>query len=693
LIHSNGIVDLSTDRMKYRLNVSTGVSATEYGLTDRTPLVNDMGSGLACEFAFDCEGAQIDGGSRGLVPVQVEDIVSAPGARHVTIRFRYDPKELEVRCHYLVYENTALVEKWVDIRNAGDKPVMIGRIDSFVLPLTPGDWSVMYYKSDWGAEFEPVREPLTGGVLLETRFGRSSKGMHPWMTLFSENGDGELLTISPMWSGNWILRCEPAESGGYKVSGGLHDWEFFKELQPGQQVEGVHVAMALGEANDLDTTAVQFARVGRQYWYPRNEFSDSLPVEWNHWWSYEDKDVNENNFLANAEAAARLGMDICTLDAGWFGPSKSEAEWYEYRGDWGLVNTVRFPGGLQSLSDGVHNLGLNFGLWCEIEAAGKHAALAEHHPGFIARRDGVPLGYVCFGNREAQEWACRTLERLITEYRCNWIKLDFNLDPYAGCNCTDHGHGAGDGLYEHYRGYYSVLDRIRESHPNIILENCASGGLRIDLGIMRHTHLTFLSDPDWPEHSLQVFWGATTMLAPNACLHWSYSDWRGGHPSQRFNPRDPNLTDRQFDYFTRISMLRGFGFSQKLNEMPERLQNRISHHVQVYKETVKRFIRDADLYRLTGQPKREGRGDRWTAFQYRLRDGGENLLFVFRLPKSEESRTICLKYLDAEAEYKVISLSDGVRETRSGRELMERGLHLAHLAEEESELLMIRRIG
>ena len=80
-----------------------------------------------------------------------------------------------------------------------------------------------------------------------------------------------------------------------------------------------------------------------------------------------------------------------------------------------------------------------------------------------------------------QEWAYATLDRLITDYALDWVKLDFNLDPGAGCNRADHGHQAGDGLYEHYQGYYRVLDRVRTAprgHPRKLQLR----GLRIDLG-------------------------------------------------------------------------------------------------------------------------------------------------------------------------------------------------------------------
>ncbi|MBP3962426.1 alpha-galactosidase [Paenibacillus lignilyticus] len=660
------------------------------------------------DFAVYVNGLRIDKQTEGLQLVGVDKRAAAEGALHNVSVYRYsDSFDVHIESHVIAYEETTLVERWVSVLNVGADSVTIGRVDSFRLALPEDSWTLMHYKSEWGAEFEPVRMELANeDVILQTRQGRSSKDMHPWMSLIGSGGD--LLTVSPMWSGNWILRCEQIgvsdEGAGivsdegcshFEVSGGLNDWEFAKVLQPGETMEGIHVAIAAGSGGELNSTSIPFARVGRKHWYVSNAFSRSLPAEWNHWWSYEDKTINEDVFRVNAAEAAKLGIEICTLDAGWFGPSEAASEWFEHRGDWEMVNTTRFPSGIRALSDYVHSLGMKFGLWCEIEALGKAANLSQRHPSFPARRDGEQLGYLCFGNPEVQEWAFRTLDELIAGYNCQWIKLDFNLDPQAGCSCTDHGHGAGDGLFEHYKGYYRMLDRVRAKQPEVILENCSSGGLRIDLGMLSHTHTTFLSDPDWPEHSLQVFWGATTMLAAEVCLHWSYSEFLWNYEKQQFHPNSPDLKPYQFDYYTRIAMLRGFGISQKLPQMPEWMRERLAFHIGVYQRTVKPFVRSADLYRLTGQPVRGGLGDCWSAFQYSQQGGEEHLLFVFRLPGAEATRSIRMQGLDAAAAYQLTYLSGDSQEessVRTGEQLMTEGMLFSGLEIEESALLTINRL-
>ncbi len=415
-----------------------------------------------------------------------------------------------------------------------------------------------------------------------------------------------------------------------------------------------------------------------------------MPVEWNHWWSYEDHQIDEQVFRANVDVAAWLGIEVCTLDAGWFGPSDTSSFWTDYRGDWAYVNTARFPSGLRALSDYVHERGMAFGLWCEIEALGERARLAEEHPQFVATRGGERLGYVCFGNPDVEAWAVATLSGLIDSYGLDWIKLDFNLDPQAGCDCTDHGHAAGDGLRAHYQGYYRAIEQVRARYPNIVLENCSSGGLRIDLGILRRTMPTFLSDPDYPEHGLQLIWGASTMLAPNAWLHWGWSEWINGHPRQDFNPRDPQLQSHQLDYYVRIGMLGAFGLSQKLPELPSWVAERYAVHIDLYKTTLRRFVGEADLYRLTEQPRRNGGGDRWAAFQYVLPDAAEHFVAMFRLPGGDPTRTFRLYQLDAEHTYEVRWLLTDRTEHRRGADLITHGLACDDLPEEGSALLLLR---
>lgn len=658
---------------------------------DRLSLVALSGFGaswLDADAASGLFGVTVNGrylSALDLVFIGAQRVADAEGITHHLLTFA--GAGIEVEAHVLVHDEPALFEVWQVIHNRSDAPVTITRIDSLALNLPAQAMELFSYTGNWGSEFEPTRAPLTSEVILESRSGRSSKGNHPWFALF--RGEDQLFSASVAWSGNWVFRFAPRAGGGFALSGGLHDWEFAKELQPGASIKGPPVVVVLGDS--LNRVSQQYARAGRKHWYPQNQLSSIVPLEWNHWWPYEDAEINAEVFARNVEVAQGMGFEVCTLDAGWFGPSDVETFWEHYRGDWNLVNRDRFPEGIRAVGDHVHAHGMKFGIWCEIEALGPNAQLAIDHPEYVAEGDGERIGGVCFGNPAVQEWAYQTLSRLINDYGANWIKVDFNLDPKAGCNRTDHGHGAGDGLYEHYRGYYAVMERMRRDHPEVILENCSSGGLRIDLGIARRTYMAFLSDPDWPDHDLQIFWGASTMLAPNVLLHWTYSHWRHltPPPYQTFNPHDPNLTVKKWDYYTRISMLGLYGLSQRLPDLPAWLAQRVVEQNALYKNVVRRFTKEADLYRLTTQPRRDGTGDRWAGFQYSLPDKSEHLLFVFRLPGAEAERSIRLLDLEPDRTYTVQGLEGELDQQFTGRALMDEGIPFNALEEEDSALLKL----
>jgi alpha-galactosidase len=639
-------------------------------------------------FLIECAGQVVTDSAGFTALTETEGMDPGEGSLHKSRLYRYDGIGLEVRKIETTYPDVAIVNQWLELKNISDKPLEITRVDTVRGILAPGRFRLKYYASSWGGEFEPVEVALEGTRILECTAGRASKGMHPWFSLTGE--DGSILTGSIAWSGNWIVRFEPEAEGRYRISGGLSNWLFHKQLKPGESMRAPHVIYAFLPKGSLNETSVQFGQWGRKYWYPQNALADSMPVEWNTWWPYEDHSINEAVFRENVDQCAAVGVDVCTLDAGWFGKPEAEAHWFEVRGDWHAVNTKRFPSGIRALADYTHSHGMKFGLWCEIEALGAQAELNQLRPEFTARRDGKHMGYVCLGNPQAVQWAFETLETLIRDYQADWIKLDFNLDPRAGCNRMDHGHGAGDGLYEHYMGYYRLLDRIRETYPEVLLENCASGGLRIDLGMMRHLHTTFLSDPDYSEHVLQIHWGATTMLHPSKCLHWSWSQTVKLKANVDDQPIKADMPRHKLDYMIRISMLGGVGFSYRMAELPSWVHERLKYHTDLYKDQVKALVREGAMTPLTGQALRGGRGERWNAFQSTALDSSHALVFVFRLQGGEPERVIKPVRLVPEGQYTVQFEDSGVCFDRTGRVLMEQGLCFDKLEEEGSELVFIR---
>ncbi|MGV3733761.1 MAG: alpha-galactosidase [Microcella sp.] len=582
------------------------------------------------------------------------------------------------------------------LRNDGEHPVTVTRMDPLSLAVG-ADWRTHGFHSAWGDEFRPLAGHAGHHLVLESRSGRSSHGMIPWLGLERgplartarpvPGGDQPraAVTVAPAYSGNWHIH---AMAGGL-VTAGISPWQFFVELAPGESVTAPSVVLTI--APTLDAAAVALQRAVAADWLPRTPFTDAVPVEWNHWWPYEDQEVDEQVIAANARVAADLGIEVATVDAGWFGAADPTSYWQEQRGDWASVNTARFPSGLAALGQSIRDAGVLPGMWIEAEAVGAHSLLRAARPEAMAhsveaRRadpsyrvqtesldpdDPTFLGYVCLGSPAGREHVLASMSTLISTTGARWIKLDFNIDPDAGCTRTDHGHGAGDGLLRHYEGLYAVLDAVRERHPDIMLESCSSGGLRIDLGLARHVHGFFLSDPDYTEHHLQVLWGVRHLLPPIGILHWSWSQWRGDYPPAR---RDwATLGTDEFDRMLRAAMVHRFGVSLRLPELRPELLERLREHVALFRAELVPFVRDGVLQPLSASPERGGFGERAPSIQVSHPDG-RVLLAVFVLDGGVRPAGVGLQGLEPNATYRVRDLADGDVRRMSGVELIEDGL-------------------
>lgn len=582
------------------------------------------------------------------------------------------------------------------LRNDGEHPVTITRMDPLSLAVG-ADWRTHAFHSAWGDEFRPLAGHAGHHLVLESRSGRSSHGMIPWLGLERgplartarpvPGGDQPraAVTVAPAYSGNWHIH---AMAGGL-VAAGISPWQFFVELAPGESVTAPSVVLTI--APTLDAAAVALQRAVAADWLPRTPFTDAVPVEWNHWWPYEDQEVDEQVIAANARVAAEVGIEIATVDAGWFGAADPTSYWQEQRGDWASVNTARFPSGLAALGQSIRDAGVLPGMWIEAEAVGAHSLLRAARPEAMAhsveaRRadpsyrvqtesldpdDPTFLGYVCLGSPAGREHVLASMSTLISTTGARWIKLDFNIDPDAGCTRTDHGHGAGDGLLRHYEGLYAVLDAVRERHPDIMLESCSSGGLSIDLGLARHVHGFFLSDPDYTEHHLQVLWGVRHLLPPIGILHWSWSQWRGDYPPAR---RDwATLGTDEFDRMLRAAMVHRFGVSLRLPELRPELLERLREHVALFRAELVPFVRDGVLQPLSASPERGGFGERAPSIQVSHPDG-RVLLAVFVLDGGVRPAGVRLQGLEPNTTYRVRDLADGDVRRMSGVELIEDGL-------------------
>jgi alpha-galactosidase len=205
---------------------------------------------------------------------------------------------------------------------------------------------------------------------------------------------------------------------------------------------------------------------------------------------YFDHDLD--SLLELAEIAAAVGVERYVLDDGWFGSRRDD---YSGLGDWS-VSADAWPNGLHPLVDRVTGLGMEFGLWFEPEMVNLDSDVARQHPEWVMATGGrLPLPsrhqqVINLGIPDCYAYIRDAIFATLAEYDISYIKWDHNRDLVdAGTQPS-----GKPGVHAQTLALYRLIDEIRAAHPGLEIESCASGGGRVDLGILERTDRVWVSD-------------------------------------------------------------------------------------------------------------------------------------------------------------------------------------------------------
>ena len=233
---------------------------------------------------------------------------------------------------------------------------------------------------------------------------------------------------------------------------------------------------------------------------------------------YRTGEAGEHLDMAALPKVAATGADTYWIDACWYGDGD---EWWEEVGSW-TINRDRFPNGLRPISDAAHEAGMRFVLWFEPERARKKSAIAREHPEFLLSSDTDPDNLLLnLGMPEAREYITEVISTHIAEQGIDVYRQDFNFDPLPYWQAADESDRIGMTEIRHTEGLYAFWDDLLRRHPNISIDNCSSGGRRIDLETMTRSLPLWPSDyPDivGPPNGLQFHTG-------EQCLNAGLARW------------------------------------------------------------------------------------------------------------------------------------------------------------------------
>jgi alpha-galactosidase len=599
-------------------------------------------------------------------------VVVSPGREELRLHLIHVSLPLQLDVRYAAWGETGVFSREIRLTNRGGAPLPVTQLPSISWELPGGDYTLRYLWGSWGQERQLATETLAAGARrFEQTRGRSTNGYVPWLS-FGNRTRGIEYIAELAWSGNWWMQVErvpgtgsaPLRDQPISVALGMrNDFGGLLTLGPGDTIT-LPRAVFTATTGDLDDAANQMHRYQRSYLVPRVRTNQPPLVQFNTWFPLGPA-VDITNTIQAADAAAAVGAEVYVLDSGWYG----SGDWERTLGDY-EPDPRKFPRGLEELANHVHNKHMKFGLWVEIENAGIESRLFREHPEWCLPYGGKPwiTANRCqldFANPAVRQWATATVNRLVTKYQLDWIKIDYNIDVGDRFDPARRGQ-SGRRLHDHLAAYYAWLDMIRAAHPDLVVENCSSGGLRLDLGVMGHTHTAWLSDVVEPMASVALGYGCTVQFTPEVCNHWMVGDADSGVVD---STRPPGW----WDFMLRVPMNGQFGISGRIPEWSAAMRKRAAANVALYRR-IRGTIAGADVYHLTPAPRRNAPTG-WMALQYLQPDGRGAVVLAYRLARSSAAQTLRLRGLLPRATYDITV--DGHRlSPATGATLASRGLRL-----------------
>ncbi len=351
----------------------------------------------------------------------------------------------------------------------------------------------------------------------------SSKSFLP-MAVLENKTSGLTYFWQIEYSGSWQWELADNGNGVYLWAGGpdinIGNWRH--ELLTGDFFETIPVAFGVVEGGFTDAIKA-LTDYRRNHLKPANKANACLPVIFNDYMNGLRANPTEENEIPFINAASKTGAEYYVIDAGWY--SKIGQSWWTLVGPW-EVNKERFgKTGLDGLCQLIREKGMKPGIWVEIEAVGVHSKTAEKPDDWFFLRNGKRISdngryFLDFRNPQVRKHTRAVIDGLIDTYRFEYIKIDYNINSGPGTDLN--ASSPASGQIEHVRAYYGWLADIRKQYPYLLIENCSSGGLRMDYGMLSLTDLQSLSDQNEARFFTAIICGCMANVLPEQAMAWAY---------------------------------------------------------------------------------------------------------------------------------------------------------------------------
>ncbi|PVH98353.1 glycoside hydrolase family 36 protein [Periconia macrospinosa] len=458
---------------------------------------------------------------------------------------------LEVTHRFEVFKATSVLRSWTTVKNTSGRTQTLNQVSSLAIGgVTAGteDWyngyTLLTANNTWFRELQWQERSLPDVGIDEIGLHALRQGHKATMASFSLSNRGAMTTEThiPMgalkrkdddhtwlWQiesgGSWRWEIGDWQDGLYLVAGGPtlvdHAWQL--DLAPGTSFTSPPVAVCRTDGGVENAFAAM--NEYRRCIVRPNSDHEGLPIIFNDYMNCLMGDPNEDKIKALLKPAVQCGAEYYVIDAGWYA-DEVDVDWWDDVGEWEPSST-RFPSGFKTLIDEIRNAGLLPGVWLEPEVIGVRSVAARELPDAAffqekGRRVEERRRYqLDFTHPAVRERMHRIVAGLVQKYGILYFKFDYNIDVLTGSDAHE-GLSTGAAHFEHQRAYITWIEELFSRHPGLVVENCASGGQRMEYGMLATHTLQSTSDQQDPFLYAAVAAAAPTAVLPQQSASWAY---------------------------------------------------------------------------------------------------------------------------------------------------------------------------
>ena len=419
-------------------------------------------------------------------------------ARQLTVTLKEKVTNVRLQLIYQVFEDCDVIVRNARIINGEAENIMVNRLMSGQLDFADNGYRFTTFTGAWAREMNKQEQIVESGLVVnQSVTGNSSNYANPFVMISGEDTTedyGNCIGCNLIYSGNHYEAIEVDSYLRTRFVSGINPKTISWTLESGRSFDSPQAVFCYSDQGfqGMSNHMHAFVRnhIVRGEWKERQR-----PVLLNSWESaYFDFD--ENRLCKLVKAAKETGMELFVLDDGWFGNRNDDTT---SLGDW-MVNKEKLPGGLESLSNKIHALGMGFGIWVEPEMISVDSDLYRKHPDYVVEipgrdhSEGRHQRILDLTKKEVSDYVIKAMEAVFEDCTINYVKWDMNRNFSDIYSKGLEAGRQGEFSHRYILGLYRIMDRLTKRFPEILFEGCASGGNRFDLGILCYMPQIWASD-------------------------------------------------------------------------------------------------------------------------------------------------------------------------------------------------------